>query len=92
VLGGSPIGTAMLSYAEHGKFRALLQAPRPVGRPVLAKMAAVVLDPGTGFCNVPLFKWIMGCAGAQWRTAAPSPQYQQKPRRSIPDCAARNPG
>jgi threonine aldolase len=40
-------------------------------------------DPARISANVPLFKWIMGCAYAQWSTASPSPQY---------NCATGNPG
>jgi threonine aldolase len=48
-----------------------------------AKKAATRPDPARISANVPRFKWIMGCARAQWQTAPPSPQY---------NCARRNPG
>jgi hypothetical protein len=51
----------MLSYEEHGKFRTPTQGrttKKPPPRPIR-------LD----FCDVPLLKWIMGRASAQWSIA-----------------------
>ena len=74
----TPIGTAMLSYTEHGKFQALVQGFAQAHTPTLwpgnatkndRQGSPVPADPPRIFCDVPHCEWIMGCAQAQYPRA-----------------------
>ena len=66
---GPPIGTAMLSYAEHGKLR----APAQVRRCRRAMKSCGLAPFGSDSGNVLPAKWTTGRAQAQWAGAVRSP-------------------
>jgi hypothetical protein len=54
----------MLSYTEHGKFR----PPTQAATPKRGEKSGDSPDPARISADALRFKWIMGCADAQWST------------------------